>query len=79
MRALVDSGSTSSYIDAQECAACRIKIEVEDQLEELKVVDGTVVKREGRVKFVLKCGGYKGEISALVFPNINKSMILGIR
>ena len=40
--------------------------------------DGTVVKIEGRVQFVLKCGGYRGEISARVFLNMNKSTILGI-
>ena len=55
-----------------------MKIEVEDQAEELKMADGIVVKIEGRVHFVLKCGGYKGQISARVFPNMNKPMILGI-
>ena len=42
------------------------------------MVDGTVVETEGRVQFVLKCGGYRGQISARVFPNMNKPMILGI-
>ena len=42
------------------------------------MADGTMVKTEGRVQFVLKCGGYRGQISARVFPNMNKSMILGI-
>ena len=28
--------------------------------------DGSIVKIEGRVQFVLKCGGYGGEISARV-------------
>ena len=78
MRVLVDSGSTGNYIDARECTARRITIEAEDQSEELKMADGTVVKTEGRVQFVLKCGGYKGQISARVFPNMNKPMILGI-
>ena len=78
MRILVDSGSTGNYIDAQECTARRIKIEAEDQSEELKMADGTVVKTKGRVQFVLKCGGYRGQISARVFPNMHKPMILGI-
>ena len=78
MRVLVDSGSTGNYIDAWECAARRIKVEAEDQSEKLKMADGTVVKTEGRVQFVLKCGGYKSQISARVFPNMNKPMILGI-
>ena len=78
MRVLVDSGSTGNYIDARECTARRIKIEAEDGSEELKMADGAVVKTEGRVQFVLKCGGYRGQISARVFPNMNKPMILGI-
>ena len=55
-----------------------MKIEAEDRPEELKMADGTVVKTEGRVQFVLKCGGYRGDIFARVFPNMNKQMILGI-
>ena len=78
MFVLVDSGSTGNYIDAWECTTRRIKIEAEDQSEELKMADGTMVKTEGRVQFVLKCGGYRGQISARVFPNMNKPMILGI-
>ena len=72
MCVLVDSGSTGNYIDARECTAWRIKIEVENQSEELKMADGTVVKIEGRVQYVLKCGRYRGQISARVFPNLNK-------
>ena len=78
MRVLVDSGSTGNYIDAREYAARRIKIEEEDRAEELKMAYGTVVKTEGQVQFVLKCGGYRGQISARVFPNMSKPMILGI-
>ena len=74
----MDSGSTGNYIDARECAARRMKIEAEDQPEELKMADGTVVKTEGRVQFVLKCGGYQGDIFARVFPNMNKQLVLGI-
>ena len=78
LRVLVDSGSTGNYINAWECTTRRIKIEAEDKPEELKMADGTVVQIEGRVQFVLKCGGYKGKIPTLVFPNMNKQMILGI-
>ena len=78
LRVLVDSGSTGNYIDARECAARRMKIEAEDKPEELKMADGTVVKMEGRVQLKLKCGGYRGNVSARVFPNMNKQMILGI-
>ena len=55
-----------------------LKIEAEDKSAELKMADVTVVQTEGRVQFVLKCGGYRGRISARVFPNMNKQMILGI-
>ena len=78
MRVLVDSESTSNYIDAQECPAQGMKIEAEDQAEELKMVESALVKTEGRVQFMLKCGGYRGQISTRVFPNMNKPMILGI-
>ena len=74
----VDSGSISNNIDARECTARGIKIEAEDQAEEPKMANGIVVKTEGRVQFLLKCGGYRGQISARVFPNMNKPMILGI-
>ena len=77
MRVLVDFGSTGNYIDARECTARRIRVEAEDQAEKLKMADGTMVITEGRVQFVLKCGEYRGQISAWVFPNMNKPMILG--
>ena len=49
MRVLVDSGSTGSYIYAQECATQKIKIEAEDQAEDLKMADVTMVKIKGRL------------------------------
>ena len=79
LHVLVDSGSTGNYIDAQECAARRMKIEAEEKPEELKMADDTLVKTEGRVQLKLKCGGYRGNVSARVFPNMNKQMILGTR
>ena len=78
MRVLVDSGSIGNCVDAHECIARGLKVEVEDHVEELKMADGTVVKTEGRVQLVFKCGGYRGQISARVFSNMNKPMILGI-
>ena len=74
----MDSGSIGNYIDAQECTTQGIKIEAEDKPEELKMVDGIVFQIEGRVQFVLKCGGYRGKISTRVFPNMNKQMAMGI-
>ena len=42
------------------------------------MANGTVVQTEGRVQFVLKCGGYREKISVQFFSNMNKQMILGI-
>ena len=64
LRVLVDSGLAGSYMDAWECVACRMKIEIEDQSEELKMADGSVVRTEGRLKSVLQCARYRGEIFA---------------
>ena len=55
-----------------------MKIEAKDKPEELKIADGTVVKTEGGVQLKLKCGGYTENVSARLFPNMNKQMILGI-
>ena len=68
LRALVDSGSTSNYIDSRECAARGIKIEAEDKSEELKMANGTVVMTKRRVQFALKCGGTKGKYPPRFFP-----------
>ena len=53
-------------------------MKAEDKPEELKMADGTVAQTEGRVQFVLKCGGYRGKTFARVFPYMNKQMILRI-
>ena len=74
----MESELTGNYIDAREFTPRGIKVEAEDQSEELKMADGTMVRIEGRVQFVFKCGRYRGEISAWVFPNMNIQMILGI-
>ena len=55
-----------------------MKVEKEDHPKALKMADGTMVRKEGRAQFVLKCGGYRGDISARVFADVNKQMILGI-
>ena len=55
------------------------KVEDEDRAEEIKMVSGTMVRTEEPLKVMLKSGGYKGAISTGVFPNENKSLILGIR
>ena len=74
----MDLGSAENYIDAREYKARGIKIEAEDQAEEPKMANRIVGRTEGRVQFTLKCAGYKGTISAWVFFNMNKLMILGI-
>ena len=74
----MDSGSIGNYIDARECTAHGIKVEAEDQSEELKMANGIVVRIDERAQYMLKCGGYRGEISAQVFPLMNKQVILRI-
>ena len=78
MRILVDSGSTGNHIDARQCTVRKLQIQNEEAVEELRLVDGSTVKTEGRVRVHVKCGKYKGTIYARVFPRINKQMILGI-
>ena len=48
LRVLVDLGSTCHYIDAQECAAWRIRID-EYHAENLKMADEIVLTIEGQV------------------------------
>ena len=64
----MDLGSASKYISTGECTERRIKIEDQDQAEELKMADGTIVRTEGGLQVMPKCGGYRGTISATVFP-----------
>ena len=52
-----------------------MRIEAKDQGEKLQMADGTLVKTEGPVQFTPKCDGYRGMISAQVFPNINKLIV----
>ena len=74
----MDLGSTGNYIDAQEYAVRKLKIQNEEAAEELRPVDGSTVKTEGRVRVHVKCGEYRGTIYARVFPKMHKQMILGI-
>ena len=79
MRVLVDSGSTGNYIDARECidkANTKLRRKISQRSSRWQMA--LWLKPRGRVQFVLKCGGYRGQISAQVFPNMNKPMILGI-
>ena len=68
MRILVDSGSTSNYIDAQECATCRMKIGVEDQAEELKMAYGTVSKQMDECNSCSSVLGTKVKFLPWYFP-----------
>ena len=50
----------------------------EAHYEELTLVDGLTMKAVGSVQFKLRCGNYKSEIMARVFPNLSKELILGM-
>ena len=73
-----DSGATSNYISAQECIARKTKIEREQGGKALKMADGCSVKTLGRIRLNIKCGGYRGNVEARVFPQMMKPMILGM-
>ena len=47
MRILVDSGSTGNYSVAQECVVKKLQIQNEEVAEELRLVDGSTVKKDG--------------------------------
>ena len=80
LKVFIDSGSTSNYISAQECAAKCLRIDLGRacEREELRMANGSVVQTAGSVKILLKCGAYPGVIEARVFLGLDKPMILGI-
>lgn len=55
---LVDVTSNSDCVDASECVARGLKVEAEDQPEEHKMANGSVIKTEGRIQVNLKNGRY---------------------
>ena len=55
---LVELGSTFNYIDAQECTAKKLPVEIENQLEELHMANDSLFQTEGRVQVKFECGGY---------------------
>jgi hypothetical protein len=77
-RVLLDSGSTGNFVSSQFVAAVGLRVQPDPEWEEISLADGSKLKTEGRVQFVLRCGGYTGRILARVFPNLHKEMILGI-
>ena len=56
----MDLGSTGNYIDARYCASGRINFEGDNHADDLNMADGTMVRTEGRVQIIFKCGGYRG-------------------
>ena len=75
---LLDSGSTGNFVSTQFVAAVGLQVQSDPDWQEITLADGSKLKREGQVQFTLQCGGYKGKISARVFPNLHKEIILGI-
>ena len=75
---LIDSGSTGNYVSAQACTVCRLKVERDQNPEELTLADGSKGQTEGQVQLPFKCGGYKGIVRAKVFPGLHKPILLGI-
>ena len=42
------------------------------------MLNGSVIRKVGSVKILLKCGAYRGMVQARVFPKLDKPMMLGI-
>ena len=59
-------------------AAWDLPMELEMQHQDLKWTDGSTVQAVGREHFKLQCGDYKTRITARVFPNLHKDVILGM-
>ena len=80
LKVFIDSGSTTNWISAQECVARNLHIDPRRayEREELRMANGSMVKIEGLVKFLLKCGACRGVVEARVFLGLDKPMILGI-
>ena len=80
LKVLIDLGSTSNYISAQECAARGLRIDLGRacEREELRMANGSMVQTARSVKILLKCGAYRGVVEPLIFSGLDKPMILGI-
>ena len=78
IRVLLDFGSTGNFASTQFVAAIGLSVQPDPEWEEVTLADGSTLKTEGRVQFTMRCGGYKSQILARVFPNLHKEMILGI-
>ena len=78
VKVLIDSGATGNFISEELIIAWGLRVEPEPQYEELTLVDGSIVKAAGRVQFNLRCGDYRGKITARVFPHLHKELILGM-
>lgn len=76
VKVLIDSGATGNFISDKLVTAQELEVIPEAQFEELTLVDGSTVKVVGYVHFKLRYGNYKGDITARVFPNLNKEIIL---
>ena len=77
-RVLIDSGATGNFISDRLITAMELNIEPEDDEEELTLADGSVVRAKGIAHFQLHCGKFKHKVSARIFPNLNKEIILGM-
>ena len=78
VKVLVDSGATGNFITDDLVDTWQLPIELETQHQNLKLADGSTVKAAERVQFSLQCGDYRTKITARVFPNLHKEVILGM-
>ena len=75
---LIDSGATGNFISDELVIALRLWAMPKAHYEELTLADGSIVKAVWNSQFKLRCGNYRRDITARVFPNLSKELMPGM-
>ena len=78
VKVLIDSSATNNFITDDLMTTWDLPVELERQHQDLKLADGSTVQAVGQMQFKLQCGDYKTRITARVFLNMHKEVILGM-
>ena len=74
---LLDSGSTGNFIADDTARSLGLEVIKDMPEDELTLADGSRLGTLGLTTFILRCGGYKRKLTARVFPQLHKQVILG--
>ena len=74
---LLDSGSTGNFVSDDLVHSLNMEVIQETPEDELTLADGSKLGTQGQVCFLLRRGDYKTKITARVFPQLHKQVILG--